>query len=113
MSTEADTTTHAPTPLPLQPSVAPKTTAQEDMTTAGQRKINLIWEVTQSVIAVGVVFSAMAVGVHIGFNGGKDDSLPTILSTGFGMIVGFYFARTNHAAIGGVGSKPNPQYEGR
>ena len=100
-----------PIPLPQQ-SLPPKTTEQEDITTAGQRKVNLIWEYTQSCIAVLVVISTMAVGVKLGFDG-KGESLPTILSTGFGMVVGFYFSRTNHAAIGGIGPKPRPPYEGR
>jgi len=44
---------------------------------------------------------------------GRMDQIPTIFSTAFGMIVGFYFARTNHAAIGGLGAKPKQDYEGR
>jgi hypothetical protein len=29
------------------------------------------------------------------------------------LILSFYFSRTNHQAIGGVGPKPNEPYEGR
>ena len=40
--------------------------------------------------------------------------VPTIISVAFGMVTGFYFSRTNHAAIGGVGPKPAlTQYDGR
>jgi hypothetical protein len=36
------------------------------------------------------------------------------MSVAFGTVVGFYFSRTNHAAIGGVGKKPHDgEYRGR
>jgi len=100
------------TVLPLQPSLPPDTTHQQDVTTAGQRKINLIWEYTQAVIALVVVLSTMAVGIVESINP-KVNQLPTIMSVAFGTVVGFYFSRTNHAAIGGIGTKPNQPYEGR
>jgi hypothetical protein len=96
-----------------QGPLPPDTTLQQDLTHAGQRKINLIWEYTQAFIAIVVVVSTMSVGVKIGFGGKPEMSLPTILSTGFGLVVGFYFSRTNHSAIGGIGSKPNGEYRGR
>lgn len=92
------------------PSVAPKTTVQEDLTTAGQRHINLIWEWTQAAIAILVVISTMVCGA-IGM--AKDLQIPTIISVAFGMVTGFYFSRTNHAAIGGIGAKPTEPYTGR
>lgn len=93
-------------PLPSpEPSLAPTTTAQEDVTTAGQRRVNLIWECTQASIAViitlAVVYASITVTIH------------QELSNAFFLIVGFYFSRTNHSAIGGVGRKPNQPYEGR
>src|SRR5678815_615705 len=90
-----------------------RTTLQEDLTTAGQRRVNLIWEWTQAIIAIGVVVSTMVVGGYIAILGRPDQQTPTILSVAFGTIVGFYFARTNHAAIGGVGAKPMQPYQGR
>lgn len=30
-----------------------------------------------------------------------------------GIVIGFYFSRTNHQAIGGVGRKPSTRYTGR
>jgi hypothetical protein len=89
----------------LQPSLPPKTTSQEDLVTAGQRRINLIWEWTQSLIAVAVTVAYIA------------SQLLRVESAGLAnacfLIVGFYFSRTNHAAIGGVGVKPLAPYEGR
>jgi hypothetical protein len=94
--------------IPL-PSV---TTAQQNLTFEGQRRVNLIWEHTQSVIALIVVTCAMAAGVYQAFK--NPEQIPTILSVAFGTVVGFYFNRTNHAAIGGVGRQPQEgPYTGR
>ena len=101
-----------PTLPSLSPSLAPTTTAQEDITTAGQRRINLIWERTQATIAIFVVFSTMGTAVYMEI-AGKTDQIPTIFSFAFGTIVGFYFSRTNHQAIGGIGEKPVQKFEGR
>jgi hypothetical protein len=95
----------------VDPSIAAKTTFQEDLTTAGQRQVNLIWERTQAAIAIMVVVSAMVSGVVAMM---YTREIPTILSVAFGMVTGFYFSRTNHAAIGGVGRKPtDSEYTGR
>lgn len=93
------------------PSLPAKTTFQEDLVSAGQRRVNLIWEYTQAIIALLVVVSTMLCGA-IGMANAKE--IPTIISVAFGMVTGFYFSRTNHSAIGGVGPKPGgPKYEGR
>ena len=91
-------------------TLAPTTTEQEDKVTQGQRLINVLWEVTQSVIAIMVVGSTM-VKAFILLQG---QEIPTIMAVAFGTVVGFYFSRVNHQAIGGVGKKPDPQpYQGR
>jgi hypothetical protein len=93
------------------PSVPAKTTFQEDLTHAGQRQINLIWERTQAAIALGVVFITMLAGLWGMVN---NQQIPTLMAVAFGTVVGFYFSRTNHAAIGGVGRKDqSAPYEGR
>lgn len=93
------------------PSLQARTTFQEDLTTAGQRRVNLIWEYTQAVIALLVVVATMLCGVVAMIYETKQ--IPTIIGVAFGMVTGFYFSRTNHAAIGGVGPKPNEEYKGR
>jgi len=101
--------------LPSAPaalSLPPTTTHQEDITTAGQRRVNLIWEYTQAIIALVVVIATMGSGVYMSYTHSMDQ-LPTIMSVAFGTVVGFYFSRTNHAAIGGIGRKPEQPYEGR
>jgi hypothetical protein len=96
------------------PSLPPTTTAQEDMVTRGQRKINLIWEVTQATIAIVVVLSNMIAALVNVFRG-LDIDVPLILSSSLFLVIGFYFARTNHQAIGGTGNKANEyqDYTGR
>jgi len=93
------------------PSLPARTTFQDDLTTAGQRRVNLIWEYTQAVIALLVVASTMASGMVAMFY--NQIQIPTIISVAFGTVVGFYFSRTNHAAIGGIGVKPEGAYLGR
>ena len=83
-------------------TLAPTTTEQEDKTTAGQRLVNMLWEITQSVIAFLVVGSTMIKAFYLI----QGQEIPTIMAVAFGTVVGFYFARTNHQSIGGVGKKP-------
>ena len=92
------------------PSRPATTTFQEDLTTAGQRRVNLIWEYTQASIAVVVVLFTMVAGIAAMIYG---LDIPSIISVAFGMVTGFYFSRTNHAAIGGIGHKPQQPYVGR
>lgn len=97
------------TPLPA------RTTHQEDLTHAGQRKVNLIWEGTQAVIAVVIVMSNVAAALAIVFGSKSESEFPLVLSSSMFLIIGFYFSRTNHTAIGGVGAKPpsKDEYVGR
>lgn len=97
-------------PLPPSPPLPPKTTFQEDLTTAGQRRVNLIWEYTQAAIALVVITTNMGAAVYHTIYGGE---VPMILSSSLFLVVGFYFSRTNHQAIGGTGSKPEQPYKGR
>ncbi len=87
---------------------------QSDLTHEGQRRINLIWETTQAIIALAVVAANLAVGVHVGFSPtGTKMEIPPMLTNSLFLVIGFYFSRTNHAAVGGVGPKLQSEYEGR
>lgn len=81
--------------------LAATTTEQEDITKAGQRRINLIWEVTQGIIAILITTSVIYCSVK------KIDS--TTLENAFVMVITMYFVRTNHQLIGGIGNKPANQ----
>lgn len=90
----------------LQQSAIPTTTAQEDLTTAGQRKINLIWEYTQAFIAIVTVLGNVIVGMYFAIKRIPAGEYPIVLSSSLFLIIGFYFSRSNHSAIGGIGRKP-------
>lgn len=81
----------------------PTTTSEQDLRTAGQRRINLIWEYTQAGIAVTVVASNVVYIFLLLFvsnvtsNASKASAL---LANAFFLVIGFYFGRTNHARIG-------------
>lgn len=96
--------------LPLPPT----TTEQQDLTYLGQRKINIVWEYTQAFLAIFVTITVMGLGTFLGIVGRADD-LPTYLALAFGLIIGFYFGRTNHTNVGGVGERPKVTnaYRGR
>jgi hypothetical protein len=100
--------------LDRQPSIAPTTTVQQDLTTAGQRRVNLIWEYTQAIIAISVVMASVVVASWLALLG-RGGEFPVILTSLVMLIIGFYFSRTNHQAIGGTGLKANvsDEYKGR
>jgi hypothetical protein len=103
------------------PSRPATTTFQEDLTTSGQRTINLIWENTQGRIALYVIVGTMVIDglcVVVSVILGKDLTAAQALALGFVNslstgVVSFYFSRTNHTQIGGIGNKPNEDYKGR
>ena len=103
------------------PSRPAQTTFQEDLTTAGQRQINLIWESTQGQISKYVILGTMAINGVV-LTGSMflmtDLTAAQALALGFVNslatgVVSFYFSRTNHTQIGGTGNKPNEEYKGR
>ena len=96
-----------------KPALRTSTKEYREHIVRGQQRVNILWERTQAFIAVVVVIANMAVGVHIGFSGSKDTAAPPILSNGLFLVVGFYFSRTNHERVGGVGEKETSKYTGR
>jgi len=79
--------------VPLDPT----TTAEEDRHSLGQRRINMLWEYTQSMIAILVTLATIVGVLGLGGVMGSDT-----LVNAFFLIVGFYFGRTNHQRVGGV-----------
>ena len=73
------------------------TTSEEDRHTAGQRRVNLIWEYTQAGVAILVTLATIVGVLQLGGVMGSDT-----LTNAFFLIVGFYFGRTNHQRVGGV-----------
>lgn len=100
-----------PNPLPLSLPLPAETTEQQDITHAGQRRINLIWEYTQAFLALFMTVAVTGLGVFLAVQGRIDD-VPPFLTLMVGLIIGTYFQRTNHEKIGGTGPKPG-SYQGR
>lgn len=99
-------------------SLPPTTTAQEDVVTAGQRRINLIWESVQGFISICVTTTTVYVLAAMTLKNGDVSSNQLIavsqLVVMATLILSFYFSRTNHSAIGGEGKKPaQDKYQGR
>ena len=79
------------------------TTSEEDRHSQSQRTVNMLWEVTQALIAASVTAAfVIAQFKHVESN---------TLNGAFFLIIGFYFGRTNHTNVGGV--KLPPPYMGR
>lgn len=100
---------------PAERPLPATTTKQEDITTAGQRHINVMWERTQQVIAISVCTSTLVLCGYLLVKGEVTERVPAfmLLSNVFFLVVGTYFQRTNHTKIGGIGNKPGEVYVGR
>jgi len=88
-------------PGPLPASLNPTTTAEQNRATAGQRSINRIWEQTQAIVTV-VIIVVTASGVLAKVFLPAASNLPSEWWAIVGLVIGFYFSRTNHTKIGGV-----------
>lgn len=82
-------------------NVAPTTTAAEDITHAGQRRVNLIWETTQGLVAVMVTGVTLYVAASVALRGSGTEAF-LLLSNAFFFVITTYMIRTNHTKIGGV-----------
>ena len=81
------------------------TTREEDRHTASQRRVNIIWEVTQAIIAIVVTIGTLLIAGLLVYRGDERSATAfLLLSNAFFMIVTSYFQRTNHTKVGGVGS---------
>lgn len=102
-------------------SMSPNTTEQQDLIMAGQRHINLMWETTQSRIALVSVFVGMIINsalllTVVVIKKDITTSKVAVISNclGFinltvGIVIGFYFSRTNHTKVGGIGADKNAE----
>lgn len=85
-----------PSATELNPPARATTTSEQDRGTLGQRRVNLLWEGTQGIVALGLVGTACYALL-------KGISLPAEYWLLLGIVVNSYFTRTNHTKIGGVG----------
>lgn len=92
-------------PKTEEQQVARNLAGQAAMTSAGQRQINLIWEKTQVILSVSVVWASLVVALILALGSQAANQQVAIVAL-FGManlVIGFYFGRTNHQRTGGVG----------
>ena len=98
---------------PTEPTNIPsETTSEQDRRTAGQRRINIIWEVTQAVIALAVTGTGMFTASNLALrdtdlsDANKSMAITAFLliSNTVFLVIGFYFGRTNHQRVGGLGA---------
>lgn len=81
--------------------------SQDALTYAGQRRINIMWEATQSLLSLSIVGTVLLMCV-------TEKPVPEVLKYMAASVIAWYFARTNHVNTGGVGHKPpTSAYEGR
>lgn len=83
-------------------NIAPKTTASEDLVTAGQRRINILWELTQAIVAIMVTGFTLYVAATLAISGSGDVAAFLLLSNAFFAVITAYLTRTNHTKTGGV-----------
>lgn len=83
----------------MQPQTATEA-ARPPTTTASQRRVNLIWEITQALIAVAVTCTTLYVAAALSTKGEGESAAFLLLSNAFFLVIGFYFGRTNHARAG-------------
>ena len=76
---------------------------EQGLRSAGQRRVNIIWEATQAVIAVGVSAFTLYVSSSLVLKDSTQTAAFLLLSNAFFLVVGFYFGRTNHQRTGGIG----------
>lgn len=93
-------------------SIPPDTTREDDRRTASQRRVNIIWETTQAIIALAVTGTGMYVAASLAMRNDPNANDKSAAITAFLLIsntvflvIGFYFGRTNHARTGGVGGE--------
>lgn len=126
--------TSAPMPVVVTATEQPKrqeptvaSVDREKLKSEGQRFISAKWETTQQIIALGGFFITAAfngIVIYILLTSSTEVSAVVItavfaalspMNQMAGLVIGSYFSRTNHTAIGGVGSKDddNQDYRGR
>jgi hypothetical protein len=94
-------------------SVAEEASAENALGKAGQRRVNLLWETIQAVVALSVVATALFTASKLALlmvDPQATESQRATAGTAFmllgnivSLVIGFYFGRTNHQRTGGVG----------
>lgn len=104
-------------------NLPPKTTGEQDRSTASHREINLMWESNQGRIAIVVVYSTIGVSAILALSALRPaitDQQMAIAFAAFMLlnslvsgVIGYYFGRTNHEKVGGLNVTEIERREGR
>ena len=86
------------------------TTDARILEAAGQRETSNLWERTQQIIALAVVGASLTTAVFLIVFGAihNADAEPVafvFLASVANLVFGFYFGRTNHTRVGGIGGR--------
>lgn len=84
-------------------SLQPLTTSEQDRHTAAQRRIDVVRETTQSIIAVVTVCAVLYAAVRLAVGGDMVFAAFLFLTNVAMTVVGFYFGSKNHERTGGTG----------
>lgn len=96
------------TPSASVTTAGPKTVHQEEqlgLTQMGQRRVNLLWEATQTGLAFLTLLFVGIILIIQYARGDPNPDAPEILKAILLVIVTMYYQRTNHTRIGGTGEK--------
>lgn len=74
-----------------------RTFLEEDRKAAGQRRVNILWELTQSIMALSLTAAEIFMAIN------RIES--KALDVAFVAVMTMYFIRTNHTKTGGVGGE--------
>lgn len=99
----------APSRVAAQAVAATRVSDETILRTSGQRRINLVWEITQAIVTVMVVGATLFIAGSLALSDVESNNNRAaaflLLSNGFFMIVTAYYQRTNHTRTGGVGGR--------
>lgn len=96
----------SPARAAAEKAAATRLSDETSLRTGSQRRINLIWEVTQAIVTIMVVGATLYIAGYLALTERGDTAAAfLLLSNAFFMIVAFYYQRTNHVRTGGVGGR--------
>ena len=91
---------------PVETSKEAHAREEESLRSSGQRRINGLWEITQSLVALFVTGTTLYAAISvIHSNSPIAHEMVAFLTNVFFVVIGFYFGRTNHQRTGGVGGE--------
>lgn len=89
---------------------------EESLRAKGQRWTSILWETTQATIALLVTGTGMYTAAQLALRNDEEANAKSMAITAFLLIsntvflvIGFYFGRTNHQRVGGVGGDQTGQ----